>query len=288
MKIFVINFKKIAGFLSALLVFTAVFGVCSLAVETSKKNDGISCPIVMYHSILEDKGRAGDYIALKDQFISDLDYLLGQGYTPVTVQALIDYVYEDAPLPEKPVMLTFDDGFYNNYTYVYPEILKRGVPVVISVVGSYTETYTKTDEANPMYSYLRRKDIREMEKSGLVEFQNHSYDLHTINSKKNASMKMRGESKDKYRERLTGDLEQVQKLIFEETGKYPTAFTYPFGKISDDSVEIVKETGFLSSLSCCEGMNYITKSPDCLFMLKRYNRPAKYTTGEFMKKLLKP
>ena len=101
-------------------------------------------------------------------------------------------------------------------------------------------------------------------------------------------MKMRGESKDKYKERLTGDLELVQKLIFEETGKYPTAFTYPFGKISDDSVEIVKEMGFLSSLSCCEGMNYITKSPDCLFMLKRYNRPAKYTTEEFMKKLLKP
>ncbi|MBP3360563.1 MAG: polysaccharide deacetylase family protein [Clostridia bacterium] len=288
MNIFVINFKKMILFLSVLAIAAAAGGVCSFAVENAKKNDGISCPIVMYHSILPDKDKAGDYIALKEQFTSDLDYLLGHGYSPVTVQSLIDYVYEDAPLPEKPVMLTFDDGFYNNYTYVYPEILERGVPVVISIVGSYTESYTKTDEANPMYSYLRRKDIREMEKSGLVEFQNHSYDLHTINAQKCASMKLRRESKDQYRERLRGDLEQVQKLLYEETGRYPTAFTYPFGKISNESLEVVKEMGFLSSLSCCEGMNYITKSPECLYMLKRYNRPAKYTTEEFMKKLLKP
>ncbi len=55
---------------------------------------------------------------------------------------------------------------------------------VISIVGKYTDTFTKTDEANPNYGYLRWKDINELISSNLVEFQNHTFDLHEIGSRK--------------------------------------------------------------------------------------------------------
>ncbi len=280
MRIFTIKLNRLI--IPAILIFAAAL----VTAFAAAKKEGIPLPIAMYHSVLADNSKKSSYIITPEQFESDVDALLNEGYTPITVKALTDYVYNDLPLPEKPVMLTFDDGFYNNYSYIYPIIKEKNIPIVISVVGSYTDLYTKSGETNPLYSCLRRSDIAELNNSGLVEFQNHSYDLHTIDSTKTASMKLKGESDESYRNRLTADLTRTQELLFSITGKYPSAYTYPFGKISDSSVQIIKDMGFLASLSCEEGMNFITKSPDCLFRLKRLNRSGEYSTAQFIQKLL--
>ncbi len=279
MNIFVIKLNRLVIFSLLLGIFCA-----STFIVFSKNNDDIPLPIVMYHSILKDESRAGDYVVPVRQFKEDIDFLLSNGYTPVTVKTLTDYVYNNSPLPDKPIMITFDDGFYNNYEYVYPYIKEKNIPIVISIVGKYTDDYTKTGEANPMYSYLRKCDIEEMNKSGLVEFQNHSYNLHSLEN--NASMKRYNESDEDYKMRLTGDLNEVQNMLRSVTGNYPQAFTYPFGKISNQSTDIIKEMGFIASLSCEEGINYINHSPDCLYKLKRYNRFSRYTTYDFFKKML--
>ncbi|MGN0674159.1 MAG: polysaccharide deacetylase family protein, partial [Oscillospiraceae bacterium] len=63
---------------------------------------------------------------------------------------------------------------------------------------------------------------------------------------------------------------------------------YPFGLISDESVDIFREMGFKALLSCYEKPNYISRSdPDCLLCINRYNRPSGISTEEYMKKLLK-
>lgn len=279
MNIFFIKSNRLIVFSVLLGLFTA-----SAFIVFSKSEEGIPLPIVMYHSVLNDESRAGDYIVPFRLFKEDTEYLLSEGYTPVTIKSLTDYVYNNSPLPEKPVIITLDDGFYNNYEYVFPYIKEKNIPVVISIVGKYTENYTNSGEKNPMYSYLRNCDISEMSKSGLVEFQNHSYNLHSLEN--NASMKRYNESDYEYKIRLTDDLNKVQSLLFSLTGNYPSAFTYPFGKISKQSTDIIKQMGFLSSLSCEEGINYINHSPDCLYKLKRYNRFSKYSTESFMKKML--
>ena len=66
------------------------------------------------------------------QFESDLKYLKENGYHTVVVQDLIDYVEKGVPLPEKPVMLTFDDGYYNNYYYAFPLLEEYDAKIVIS------------------------------------------------------------------------------------------------------------------------------------------------------------
>lgn len=246
----------------------------------------VELPVIMYHSVLKDSSRRNEYIVTVEQFENDIKYLLNRGFVPITIQDLSDYVYKNKRLPQKPVMLTFDDGFYNNASYVYPYCLKYSFPIVISVVGKYTEIADATDDVNPAYSYLRSKDIRELSQSGLVEFVNHTYNLHSLDGGSKGSMKISWESDDDYYIRLKNDINKTQELLIQNTGHKPLAFTYPFGKISKASYRVIDDMGFVASLSCFEGMNYISRDKECLRNLKRYNRSGMDTTNNFMKKLL--
>ena len=113
----------------------------------------INVPIIMYHSIL--KSQSGDYIVHPD----DLAYISSKGYTTITMTDLINYVYKDTPLPKKPIIITFDDGHYNNLGYAVPLLKKYNMKAVVSIVGKYTDTFSNSDEANLNYGYLRWKDI---------------------------------------------------------------------------------------------------------------------------------
>lgn len=156
---------------------------------------------------------------------------------------------------------------------------------VISIVGKYTDTYTESDETNPNYGYLRWKDINDLMKSGRFEFQNHTYELHNITKNRRGCMKMKGESFETYRAILSKDLSKLQQEFSINTCYIPNTFTYPFGAISSDSIDIIKELGFKASLSCNEGINLISKDPNCLYQLKRYNRPNNLSTACFFNKI---
>lgn len=94
--------------------------------------------------------------------------------------------------------------------------------------------------------------------SGLVEFQNHSYNMHTLTPRKGIGKKYK-ESDDEYKTAITNDINKAQEYIKSITGNAPTAFIYPFGEESGSSLEILKEAGFLSTLNCTEKLNYVTK-----------------------------
>ena len=118
------------------IVFNSVSSVPVLSVNIS---DSVDMPIVMYHSVLKDTDLSGKYIVTPDTLKNDINFLKNKGYTFVSAQELIDYTNGTSKLPDKPVMLTFDDGFYNNYGYVMPILSEYDAKAVISVVGSYTD-----------------------------------------------------------------------------------------------------------------------------------------------------
>ena len=129
------------------------------AAAASEPADTVSLPIIMYHSLLKDPARQGKYIVSPDDFESDLRYLQENGYTTVVMQDVIDYVIDGRPLPEKPIVLTFDDGHYNNYVYAFPLLKAYDSRIVISPVGAYTDQYSETGERNANYSYLVWEDL---------------------------------------------------------------------------------------------------------------------------------
>lgn len=255
----------------------------SIAVSENNSNDEVEVPIIMYHSILKDPKRLGKYVIAPSQFEEDLKFLKDNGYTTIVMQDLIDYVYSGGTLPEKPVILTFDDGYYNNYLYAYPLLKTYNQKAVISIIGKYTDLYTDNHDENANYSHVTWGNVEEMKNSGLVEIQNHSYDLHTVDKKRNGSKRNKGETLEEYERTLNLDIGKLQKEFSDRLGYTPTTYTYPFGSISLESVDIIKNMGFKATLSCESGMNKITRNPDTLYRLKRYIRTTKISVKDILK-----
>lgn len=281
-----VNYKVIFGI--GILIILILLGFMLKPCFAKKETDGISLPIIMYHSVLKDTVRSGKYVVTPSQLEADFKYIKEKGYNTITMNDLIKYVEdENASLPEKPIIITFDDGYYNNFTYVLPLLEKYEMRAVISIVGEYTDNYSKTDEANANYSYLRWKDIKQMMETGLVEFQNHTYNLHSNKNGKRGTKKKVSQTQEQYEKYLSEDILKLQKEFEENTNFVPNTFTYPFGAISKESIDIIKNMGFKASLSCEEGINYINKDKERLFLLKRNNRPSRISSEKFFSKLLK-
>ena len=80
---------------------------------------------------------------------------------------------------------------------------------------------------------------------------------------------------------------RLQNEFKEYTDYVPSTFTYPFGSVEKCSTDIIKELGFKASLSCTSGVNYITRNPESLYLLKRNNRISGISTEKFFNKMLR-
>ncbi|MEG0614972.1 MAG: polysaccharide deacetylase family protein [Oscillospiraceae bacterium] len=282
------KFKKlIIALICVAITVSCFFTVKNFQVNAlpAVEDNGIFLPIIMYHSVLKDVNKSGKFIVTPQTLEEDLKYLEENGYSTIFVKDLVDYVYNNKKLPKKPVILTFDDGYYNNETYVLPLLEKYDMKAVISVVGSFTDRFSQQDDHQPAYSHLTWDDICELSESGYVEIGNHTYDMHNNNTR-NGCGKKACESVEEYEKCLISDVSALQNKLLEKVGEVPVTFTYPYGFISRESIPILKNLGIKATLTCYEKPNYITKNPNTLFGLNRYNRPSGISTEDFMKKVL--
>lgn len=285
------RFHKAAVLLILLFAFVLLVpaepGSAGKAAMDSAVKKSVKLPILMYHSVLRDPKKADRFVVTEDSLKSDLKYLKAGGFETVVVQDLINYVNGEGTLPEKPVMITFDDGHYNVLTYALPILEELDMRAVLSVVGAYAEKFSQNPDPNPNYAYLSWEEIRYLKDTGRFEIQNHSYALHSIGERK-GSQRRNGESETAYCSLFCADALKQQLALEQRCGITSTAYTYPFGLISREAQLCLSQMHFSASLACYERINYIQAgNPDCLFDLGRFNRPGKMTTAAFMKKLLK-
>ena len=126
-------------------------------------------PILMYHTI-------SDVVAPEDEnscvttalFDAQMKALLDNGYTPINFKVLHDYLNGKSGLPDKPLLITMDDGYLNNYTNAYPIYKKYNIPATL-FVSSY---FMKDENTERHFGW---NAAREMEASGLVDIQSHGY-----------------------------------------------------------------------------------------------------------------
>lgn len=286
------NLKKLLRFLiiiALILVLCAVFILIAkrffFSSAAEKEEEPVPMPVVMYHSVYGTQ--PSEYVVTPSQLENDLIWLRDNGYTSVTAAELIDYTRGRGNLPEKPVLITLDDGFYNNFSELLPLLEKYDMHAIVSVVGQYTEALAPNDPHTSAYSYLTWEDISQLADSGRVEIGNHTYNMHCGNGIRKGCSMAAGETEDEYHTTLFIDLSLLQQELHRCTGITPVVFAYPFGYISRESLPVIRECGFLITLTCYERMNYITRDPDCLLGMSRYNRSGLYSTEEYMNRLTK-
>lgn len=236
----------------------------------------------MYHRIL--KSRTGKYTVNPQQLDEDFAILKESGFTSVFISEVIDWVDGKGALPTKPIIITFDDGHYNNLYYGLDIAKKHNMKIMINPVTSFSKfSVDSGDHSNPNYSHITWQQIGEAYQSGLVEFGNHTHRMHKYNPRFGI-MRISGESDEEYKTALFGDIETAQQLIENSGAPRPKAFAYPFGKFSKESREILLEMGFRALFTCDEWINTIRKGDEKnLHRLGRFNRDGSWDSQRIPK-----
>lgn len=143
----------------------------------------------MYHNTVPDNYKASVYVIRAGSLERDLKFLKENGYRVLSASVVIDSLKNGIALPEKSVMLTFDDGYYFNKTYAMPLLEKYGFPALFAIVGEYTKFNKNNPKVSKTYTYFDFEDVTEINRSKYVEIAAHSYYLHHFGKRQGVKIK---------------------------------------------------------------------------------------------------
>lgn len=244
---------------------------------TALSSDEISMqvPILMYHHLSEDV--TNSEMVSPAQFEAQIRALSEAGYTGVSFDELQAYVLRGEPLPEKPVVITFDDGYRSNYTLAYPILQKYNMKAAIFVIGvSFgKDHYKDTDYA--ITPHFGAAEAAEMTASGLVSIQSHTYDMHqwlpyeTGSAVRENILPLPGESEEAYVQTLTEDFTRSRAQLESATGQPVDVLAYPAGQYSTLAQVTLQSLGVHVTLSTNPGVNTVVKGlPQTLYAMLRF------------------
>lgn len=221
--------------------------------------------VLMYHHFVQEEGAGlNDWTLTQERFRADLEWLSSHGYATVLPRELA----AGEPLPQRAVMLTFDDGYASNYTLAYPLLQEYGAKAAIALITSLNE------EGHP--EYLSWDMCQEMARSGLVELGSHTHALHQEHPR--GVKRLPGESREEYEARVLPDLERSAALIEEHTGAEVTYFAYPHGQKDSWAADFIAQR-FSVTVTTKHGPGSVAGG---LYSLPRYNISTKQSPSRFL------
>ena len=202
----------------------------------------VQVPILMYHYVSVPPAGSDvyrrDLSVSPELFRSHLQALADAGYTPISMYDLVDHLNQGAPLPEKPVILTFDDGYRDNYENAFPSLTEFGMTAMFFVVTDYM------DEGNPLY--LSWDMAREMQAAGMF-----------IESHGRNHASLRNRNDDYLIWQALGSAETIEH----ELGVRPRFITYPFGHYDGNTIRIFESAGFWGGRDDQSGGHALDRQP---------------------------
>ena len=272
------------SFLSRWLKKTAIIAAASAAMcglpVLAATPTGIAAPtqpyiVLSYHDIPENGRKLPpfDRMAVAHRNFGDhIDWLTENGYHFISLQQIIDAHAGKKPLPEKAVLLSFDDGFESFYTRVFPILKARRIPAVEAVIGTWMAR-TATPDVPGNKPVLTWAQVREMSKSGLVEIASHTADMHNsidsnpqggfapaVTTRRYMPAMQRYETDREYLDRLDAGMKRSVDFIYKATGKRPRAIVWPFGEYNDVAVAAASRAGMRITLAEDDGVNDATRN----------------------------
>lgn len=199
-------------------------------------------------------------------FSEQLHYLRDHGYKVIRAGEAVELLQQKKPIPDKTVVLTVDDAYTTFKSGALPVLRQYGFPVTL---------FVNTDSVGAE-GYLDWNDLRQLTKEG-IEIGNHTATHQSMTEQ------LRGESVDRYRQRLHADLDRAQKALSRELGIAPRLFAYPYGEYSLLTAQVAEEYGFSAAFAQHSG---VTGESDPFFSLPRTPLTGSYATlGQMQQKL---
>ena len=209
--------------------------------------DHAEVPILMYHYVSElppdpDVYRL-DLTVEPEDFRAQLQYLADAGYHPITLTDLYLYLTQAYPLPEKPVVLTFDDGYRDAYEVVFPLLLEYGFTGTFFVLA--TPAHFEWED------YLTWAEMKEMADAGM-DVQAHGRD----------HVDLRESTYDYLVYQILG----IQEAIGYHVGYPARFFCYPSGRYDDAVIDVLQATGYWGAVTTEWGK---TQTREGLYLMPR-------------------
>ena len=263
----------------ALLLTLEIVDTCRMAYG----GDGRALPVLMYHHF--DETSKDGTVVTPDRFREQMTALREAGYQAVTVPQVIGYVREGTPLPEKPVLITMDDGYDSNLTVAAPILEETGMRATIFTIGINEGEEYYAHSGEPMWQHrFAFEEAAPWVEKGIIDVQSHTFDMHQLESYgysgRDGVRRMRGESAEDYRRALLGDAEAFRERRGDRVATELLALAYPFGYYDMEADKIMGEAGYQLTVTIDERMNRLRAGDEaCLRMLGRFN-VTDHTTGE--------
>ncbi len=223
---------------------------------------------ISYHDVVEHPSEVGAdrFTVTVDQLINQLAWLDAHGFEPITLDQWAAAA-EGEPLPPRPVLLTFDDGYASFAEHVMPVLKLFDFPAVLAPVTSWVDAPEGSvvqygDQPMPRERFLTWDQLREISKTGLVEIATHTHDMHRgltgnqfgnelpaavtrrWNDERNAY-----EPEADYEARIRSDLRRSRDRIAEQLGKPPRAVVWPYGAYNLQAASVARTLGLTYTLT---------------------------------------
>ncbi len=218
------NLRNIFAIIIALIISASPFTSSYAAADIS---GDIYCPVLTYHRITTDQSQVTDWTVTAERFESDIKTLLDKGYTPIFSSDLIEKDKVIGSIPEKPVIIQFDDGYSSVYDLAFPILKKYNVKAEIYIITDYT--FEKPTE-NSGNMFLGWSQLSEMEKSGLIKIGLHGKSHIPVTDLKSDDI-------------LKNDFNSAWDTISTHLGTHERCYVYPRGEFTKHTLDILNKNG---------------------------------------------
>ncbi|MCE5223827.1 polysaccharide deacetylase family protein [bacterium] len=209
--------------------------------------------VLNYHDI---QPKGGTYAKSKEAFELDMQYIQKNGFNPVSPTVFLNFLEGKAELPNKPVLITFDDGLKGVYQYAYPILKAYGYQAMLFIIVSRIDN-------NP--DYLTWKEIYELQSSRVFSIESHTFNSHFFVDDENGRHAALVsyltlpdgsiETNDQYKKRIIDDLNKSKEMIEEKLDKKVHFLSIPFG-IGNQSLNVLLlQADFKGSFTSGGGVN---------------------------------